>query len=789
MELVLMTVKHVITTFRRDAGQPTDSFEPRLKATQGLLIGLISFFAIGTLLREPGHNFVFDVILYHSVLILSALLCAGRWWLIRDGERKAWLVLTAAIVTWTAGEMFWTFAYGASENPPSLSLADVGFLGFYPLTYIGVVMLIRARTHNTPRAVWLDGVVGGLATSAVSAAVFFQPIADGAEGDLIFLIVNLAYPCADLLLLALVVCSFSLSGWRPDRSWLLFGGALIALGSSDIVYLFQAANETYVEGTFLDVGWPASAALIGLATWRRPRRVDAIVFESWTIVVIPLLFALAALCVLTGNRLWAAPNIAVFLAFGAIAVGFLRLALTFKEVRALSESRREARTDELTSLGNRRLFYEHMGQLLNDRESSAHLALLLIDLDRFKEVNDSLGHQFGDRLLRQIGPRLAEVVNRKGDLIARLGGDEFSIILDGADEDRAIWVARQVQAALDEPFLLDGVPVKISASIGISLFPQHSYDPNRLLRHADVAMYSAKKRRSGHVVYSPTQDELTKARLNTIHELRDALEGQRLVVHYQPKVTTNGQLAGAEALVRLRDPKGELVSPDKFLPLAEQAGLMQLLTDQVLDIVLCDIAAWRSVGRYVKVAVNLSVTNLLDADFPARVAHALQRHRLPGKCLAFEITETVILSDPERARIAVNRLRSLGAEISLDDYGTGYASIAYLRQMPLHELKLDRSFVKNLESDAVARSFFTSTVDLAHTLGLRVVAEGIETAEMWRAAWDAGCDLGQGYFFSRPVPADVFAREILATHTTADMLRPQSRRTIVTPRKAALPET
>lgn len=732
-------------------------------------------FAVSTFVRDPGHNPLFDIWMYYGMLIGGAALAFGRWALIRDRERNAWLVIGLGMAIWIAGEAYWTVLYGGSESPPAFSLADVGYFGFYPLAYAGVVMMIRTRMARTPRSVWLDGLVGGLASAALSAAVFFKPIEESATGNLASIVANLSYPCADLLLLILVICSFSLSGWRPDRSWLTLGFGLLALIGSDTAYLFQTANETYIEGTPLDIGWPAGMMLIGMAAWRRPRRVDALTFESWTIVVIPALFAFVALIILTGNRLWNQPSLAVALAFAAIVVGFVRLVLTFREVRWLNESRREARTDELTSLGNRRLFYEQLSSMLEDRTYSNKLALLLIDLDRFKEVNDSLGHQFGDKLLRQVGPRLRNAVDDL-HLIARLGGDEFAIIVDGGDRDAAISTANSVQAALDRSFELDGVPVKISASVGISLFPDHASDVNQLLRHADVAMYNAKAMHGSHQIYEPRHDELTRARLTTISELRTALTRGQLVVHYQPKFATNNQLAGAEALVRMNGPEG-MIPPDQFLPLAEQAGLMRELTEQVLDIALDDIVNWRKRGRYIKVAVNLSVTNLLDEDFPAYVANALQSRGLPGRALSFEITETTILSDPDRALVAVQRLKSLGADISLDDYGTGYASIAYLRQMPLNELKLDRSFVSNLESDAVAQSFFTSTVTLAHTLGLRVVAEGIETRTIWDAARAAGCDIGQGYYFSPPMNAAEFTAKILASEPEASPAAAQFRPT------------
>ena len=732
------------------------SSNSRARLLQYVVIAATLFYIGGAVFRSSDESAFWDLWVTYAVELLAAGLCLLRSVRVKDAERLPWGLLSAAMLVWIFSDIYWTISFSNTDEPPSLSLADVGYLGFYPLTYAGVILLIRSRMHRTPRSVWLDGLVGGLASASVCAAVFFQPIAAQAtDAEIGYVIVNLAYPCADLLLVTLVVCSFALSGWRPDRSWVLLGVALVMLAMSDTGYLFSTARDWYTQGGLIDVGWVLAMVLLGMSAWRRPKRVDAMVFESWIIVTVPFGFALVALAVLTGNRLWNAPSTAMLLALGAIGVGFVRMALTFSEVRSLSESRREARTDELTSLGNRRAFYERLDGLLRNRKDQQHLALLLIDLDRFKEVNDSLGHQFGDRLLRQIGPRLKSLT-REEDMVVRLGGDEFAIIIEAADVPRAVAGARRVREILDTPFILDGVPVKIGASIGIAAFPQHGTDANTLLRHADVAMYGAKQERSQHRVYEPALDQHTRDRLNTINELRDALDEDRLIVHYQPKIYADGSFAGAEALVRMRNPKGDLVPPDLFLPLAEQAGLMHLLTARVLDLVLADITRWRDDGRHVKVAVNLSVTNLLDADFPDHVASALRRYQLPGRCLVFEITETTVLTDPDRALEAVKRLRALGSDTSLDDYGTGYASIAYLRQMPLDELKLDRSFVSNLESEEIARSFFTTTVTLAHVLGLRVVAEGIETESMWAAARAAGCDVGQGYLFSRPVPFEGF---------------------------------
>jgi diguanylate cyclase (GGDEF)-like protein len=480
------------------------------------------------------------------------------------------------------------------------------------------------------------------------------------------------------------------------------------------------------------------------------------------LLTVPAVVTVTSLGVLLANSgSHALPVLVKALAAAALAAVVLRTAITFREVAELAETRRQALTDDLTGLANRRSLYTRLESTLTDRRPGERSALLLLDLDRFKEVNDALGHSVGDELLRQVATRLqvalAPALGPRG-VLARLGGDEFAVLLDGADRATAEGAALAVRTALREAFPLDDVTLHIDASVGVALCPDHASTRTALLRCADVAMYQAKRTRTGHTVYAANEDTHDRARLEIIEQLRHALDAGQLVCHYQPKADlSTGRVVGAEALVRWEHPERGMLAPDTFLPLAEQTGLMRPLTTIVLGHALAACRSWREQGQsHLTVAVNLSVSSLVDADLPAQVSGLLRTHHLPASALELEITESVLMADPDRAKETVDRLRALGVAVSVDDYGTGYSSLAYLRRLALDELKLDRTFVSGLGHDDRDVAIVRSTIELAHALGLRLVAEGVETADDWHVLARLGCDLAQGYYLSRPVPTDVF---------------------------------
>ena len=415
----------------------------------------------------------------------------------------------------------------------------------------------------------------------------------------------------------------------------------------------------------------------------------------------------------------------------------------------------QALHDSLTDLPNRTLFQERVERAIADSPGDDdRLAVILIDLNRFKEVNDTLGHHHGDLLLQDFSRRIESTL-RPDDTVARLGGDEFAILIRRvADRAGAEGVVERLLQAVDEPFSLQGLPIDVDIAVGIALYPEHGGDAVTLLQRADVAMYAAKAAQSGFEVYAPEKDRYSPRRLALVGELRSAAARRELEVYYQPKsCLRTGRVTGVEALLRWEHPVHGRVEPDEFIPIAEQTGSIRDLTTFVLREALMQCAAWRRSGLDLSVAVNLSVRSLLDADLPAEIAALLRRTGIPGPSLTLELTETSMMTDPARTAEVLARLHNLGLQLSVDDYGTGYSSLAYLRHLPVDEMKIDKSFVISMDDDDDADVIVRSTVDLAHNLGLRVVAEGVETGPSWDRLVKLGCDSAQGYYVSGPVPA------------------------------------
>jgi diguanylate cyclase (GGDEF)-like protein len=439
-----------------------------------------------------------------------------------------------------------------------------------------------------------------------------------------------------------------------------------------------------------------------------------------------------------------------------LGIGLLVLyASLFRIVAVASRRLRHlALHDELTGLPNRTLLYERVEDATRSGEPAA---LLLIDLDRFKEVNDTLGHDHGDRLLEEVARRLERAL-RRDDTLARLGGDEFAVLLrDVPDRAAAVELAGRLQDALERPFTLNGVVAILEASIGIAHCPDHGSDVNLLVQRADVAMYDAKRGRTRIETYSEDRDPYSAERLQLLAELRAAIAGGQLVLHYQPKVTLapgGERVAGVEALVRWDHPTRGLLPPSEFVPLAERSGAIADLTRWVLDTALGQCRAWRDAGLDLSVAVNLAAPNIVDRALPDLVAGLLDRWQLPGDRLECEISEHTVMADQRRALDVLERLRALGVRLSLDDFGSGHSSLAYLKRLPLDEVKIDRSFVMGMSEDADDAAIVRSTIDLARHLGLAVVAEGVETEATLRDLTSLSCDVAQGYFVSRPLPAD-----------------------------------
>ena len=428
-----------------------------------------------------------------------------------------------------------------------------------------------------------------------------------------------------------------------------------------------------------------------------------------------------------------------------------------------------AQTDSLTGLPNRSVLRERLRQALEGtRDHRTSLALLVLDLDRFKDVNDTLGHYLGDRLLVQIAGRLREVVD-PADTVARLGGDEFAALLPDADIARAEVVARRIRAAVELPYVIEGESLILGVSVGIALAPEHGTDAATLFQHADVAMYVAKRGSLGQALYAPAHDRRDPARIALVADLRQAIQEGALTLHYQPKVAIpTGRVCGVEALIRWSHPSYGLLPPTRLIPLAEQTGLIMPLTTWVLEAALRQCHVWHEAGVAVEVAINISLSTLRDPDLCATVERLLRRYAVPPKRLCLELTESVIMADLVGTQTVLARLAALGVRLAVDDFGTGYSSLAYLSRLPVQELKIDRSFVQRLATETHDRTIVASTIGLGHSLGLQVVTEGIEDAETWALLTELGCDVGQGYYISRPLPAAEMEAWLRAAQAAAD---------------------
>jgi diguanylate cyclase (GGDEF)-like protein len=424
---------------------------------------------------------------------------------------------------------------------------------------------------------------------------------------------------------------------------------------------------------------------------------------------------------------------------------------------------RIATTDELTGLANRERFRARLDETIATAEAAnENFAVMLLDLDRFKEVNDTLGHHYGDELLRDLGPRLAATVGPDG-LVARLGGDEFAVLPAEAtgDIEELEAIARRLMTCVQQPVVVDEMTLDVGVSIGVARFPRDGDDPHSLLRSADVAMYAAKEAHAGCKVYAAALDRHSVRRLSVLSEFRRALDSDEIVVFYQPIMYMDGErVHGAEGLVRWQHPELGLLPPSDFIPIVEQTGLIAPLTRHVLERAIAQCAEWRRAGRELTVSVNLSVRNLLDPDLPGLIGDLLSLYGLVPEALQLEITESMLMSDPERSLVTLTRLAQLGVGLSVDDYGTGYSSLANLRRLPIDELKIDRSFVSPMLSDESDLIIVRSTINLGHDLGLKVVAEGVEDEATLNRLAGLGCDFAQGYHFSKPLAPDAFSRWI-----------------------------
>ena len=685
-------------------------------------------------------------------------------------HRDSWLALAAGLAAWSAGEALWSYyEVGLGRENPFPSLADAGYLLFPVFAALALVLFPRDHPDRARGRLFLDGIIVAVSLFVVSWMTTLGAVYRSGGNSRFAFGVSLAYPVTDIVLLTMTVLILAKVGRAQRRTVGLLGAGMTLMAFSDSAFTYLTATGQYSTVNPVDIGWPAAFLFFGLAALGSTQQpIDSTQeppaphrAQLW-LPYLPLLFAGAVGLprFLPGLHAGPVPAAALSLVIVVLVRQFLTLAdnrrlLTTVAARE-DELVHQAFHDPLTGLANRALFSDRLQHAVQlQRRDLRPLAVLCLDLDDFKLVNDTLGHPAGDQLLLRVAERIRGCL-RGSDTVARLGGDEFAVLIEeGADEPLA--VANRVVEVFTEPFRIDGHSLAVRASIGLASASADTAEVSAddLLKQADLAMYAAK--RAGTIGVQTYHADMHLADLDEL-ELRQylsaAMTAGDITVAYQPIVDVRtGVLRGAEALARWHHPVYGQVPPSRFIPMAEQAGLINQLGHTVLDAALAEFATWTQPADSppLRLAVNLSGQQLTDRDFPKRVSALLRRHGVAADQLILEITEGALLSNIDSAVTVADALDTLGVQLALDDFGTGYSSLAHLTGFPLRMLKIDRAFVDPLDTEPEHRDFFAAVLHLGRSLRLEVVAEGVERPSQLVALQELGCDLAQGYLLGPPM--------------------------------------
>ncbi|MGJ6124941.1 EAL domain-containing protein [Mycolicibacterium sp. Y3] len=700
--------------------------------------------------------------------------CAGYTaWRALGRQRLAWIFITIGLFGWTVGSAVWAYYEWWLGTAPFPSLADAGYLMFPVFVCAGLLVLPVGASGYTYTRLVLDGViVAGSLFVVAWFAVVRQMFANG--GATTFEVgLSLAYPLTDLVVVtvALLVLARARPGNRAPLVLLTAGVVLMALADCGWAYLIS--HDDYRTVSVVDLGWAWGLLLIGvgaLLSSHLPRsHVDGASAPTAAALWVPYVPLAVAMVIGVANVVWV-PELAPAL----VAFVLLVSAVVFRQVIVVGENRRllanaeaQAMRDPLTGLANRALFQDRLTHaLLLHRRDKQPVAVLSLDLDDFKLVNDGLGHPTGDILLTSVAERIVGAA-RSSDTVARLGGDEFAVLLEG-DAEQSIQVAQRIAAGFGDPFAIEGhyLPLRPSAGLAIAAPEGPELSAEALMERADVAMYSAKRARAREVrVFSAEMQRAEgwsatrtpvdgAATLQMLGELRSAIDNDDLILMYQPKFDLRDEsIVGVEALLRWPHPSRGLLAPDEFLALVREHGLIRSVTELVVTQALDQAALWRDHGFTVPIAVNLFAPSLADLTMSDRIVRALDERGLACETLTVEVTEDLLLDNVDRTRAVIETLRGSGVRVALDDFGSGYSTLAYLRDLPIDEIKLDRDFVSAVRGDRRAGVIVRTVVALAHELGMTTVAEGIENAETVALLHEYGCRYAQGYFYSEPLSA------------------------------------
>ncbi|MGY4712648.1 putative bifunctional diguanylate cyclase/phosphodiesterase [Mycolicibacterium sp. CBM1] len=731
---------------------------------------------------SQGRPLVIVADVFFVVLTVTATLLAARATRSMSGQlRKAWLSITVGLLGWAVGEIIWAYYEIRQRELPFPSLADVAYLVFPVGACVGLLLFPAAHSIQSRLRLLLDGVIVAGSLFLVSWVTIMRPLAEEGANSRLAFVISLTYPISDIVIvtIAAVVLVRSSGAHRLSLTLLTVGLACVAV--SDSVFAYLEAKNKYASGGVIDLGWAAGLLCITVAAVAESKtrfvQRDSVALPGWASVWLPYAPLLVA------GIIGAAQPVPLLQTHPVlIAAGLLVVAVLARQFLAVSENRRllaavavQALHDPLTGLANRALFNERLDHAMQLRErEDLSVGVVAVDLNDFKLVNDNLGHPVGDDLLVGVASRLMNCV-RVGDTLARLGGDEFAIVVEGG-VDAAEVVGLRVVEAFEEPFVLRGHELLIRASVGVAAAEpdEPTLEAEELLTRADAAMYVAKRSRvSGMRSYDPDihvadmadQDLAGKpadgvrddgvTAIQRLGKLRKAIERSELILVYQPQVDLRtGAVIGVEALLRWPQGDDGVLAPKEFLFLVRRHGLMRSVTRLVLDKALDDALSWRRAGVDLPVAVNVFAPSMTAGDLPAIIGRALAERGLEPSALSVEITEDIFLDGAHRTRAVLSQLRSSGIRIAIDDFGSGYSTLSYLRDLPIDEVKLDREFIAPIVADPRAAAVLRAVVDLAHVLGLTIVAEGVEDAETAALVREFGCDVGQGFYYSVPLTPD-----------------------------------
>ena len=665
---------------------------------------------------------------------------------VRRDQRPARAFLLVSVLLWASGSALLN-AGGTPDLTHFPSRGELLFLGSYVAMAVYLV-LSSDRTERIPADIWLQVVVICGGTTCLSGSLLLTPIGRAYAGDGLSLLLALLYPLIDLVLAALVVGQAVLRMRTNLRDAAGLTGGFLLFALADSQFVTSLSSGTYHFSVVSDAAWGVGFALLVGAACRSSsgteRSVPRTQGPAETLAAAAVAAIILTIVPATGFGLYLTiPAVITLLGAGG------RLVMALREARGAAEALALSRTDDLTRLPNRRALRADLEAAL---QADRPLSLMLLDLDGFKDINDTLGHSAGDDVLRLMAHRLRRSLPREVT-IARLGGDEFAVIVYDRDEITVIEMAQSVLEQLRAPVLIDGIEITSRASIGVATRPSDGVTGSELLRRADVAMYQAKQQRIGVAQYDVVDDDFSKAKLALAEELRRALDEHQLELWYQPQIAANGrQLCGLEALIRWRHPRHGIVGPVDFLPAARQAGLMPAISSRVAELALRDISNLRPFWPDVRVAINCAPPELLTGWFLPDLYRRLADSQVSPAQLVIEVTEDSFMSDPELARDILQDIRDHGMHVALDDYGTGFSSLAYLRDLAIDELKIDRTFIMSMLTDDRTRMIVSSTIQMAAALGVRTVAEGVEDAATELDLVALGVDVLQGYHLGRPMP-------------------------------------